>query len=403
MVSRNDADLLSCLRWDAVGDARLAALDGPGWTALLGIVEAGRGEALLTRRIARAGIVPPAAITAALARAAKALALRNMAGTASLLRALAAFERPVLLLKGVDIAQRVYGNLAQRRMGDIDILVRPEDVAACHAALIAGGYTTERPPTAFMLSGDRYMEAQYAAPQPRQLPVELHWRLTAMGLGREIDLDGIWARAQPLTQLGGHARVMAPEDLLLYLCVHIRHHAFDVPLTHLWDIAELMVWAGGGFDWPLVWRRARDWRLVRTLQLVFRQLETTLGVPAPAPPDAPAIPASVRLPDVMANLGLHPDHAGMNYRHVAAVFTAGAPATERAATLWRALFPPRADVAERLGVAPGSWRSVAAYPAHWLAMAWRRRGLIGHWLRRDPKMRQALDQRHTLLAWLDGE
>ncbi len=397
----DDTRLLSCLRWDAVGDARLATLDAGAWTELLSVVEAGLGQALLARRLSRSAIAPPPAVAAALGRATKAMALRNMRGIAALARALAPFDRPVLLLKGVDIAQRVYGNLAQRRMSDIDILVHEQDAPACHAALIAAGYTTERAPGHATLGDRHFKEANYLPPDRGGLPVDLHWRLTGPGFGAKLDLDGIWARSQPSRILGPHSRVMAVEDLLLYLCDHIRHHSFDGPLTQLWDLAEIVEWAGSALDWEVFWQRAAAWHFERTVQLSFSQLERDLGVTVPGARSPAAVTAL--LPTTLANLGLHPSHEGLNYRHIAIVFTASAPLGTRLGLLLRALFPPAEEVGQWLGTAPSRWRIYAAYPRYWLAKIARRGTLIRGWLRRDPAIRGELDRIEALHAWLSAE
>jgi hypothetical protein len=398
-------DLLSCLRWDAAGERRLAALGAAEWRALLAQIEAGHGQALLARRLARSpGILPPAEVTAALDKALRALALRNMRGIGALARCMTPLGRPVLLLKGVDLAQRVYGNVAQRRMGDIDILVRPEDVPAVHAALIAGGYTTTRAPTAETLADAHFKEADYRSPDPAILPLDLHWRLTGPGFGAKLDGDGIWARALPASLFGPGTGVMAPEDLLLYLCDHIRHHSFDGPLTQLWDLAEVIDWAGTGFDWQAFWARAAAWRFERTVQLAFAQLERDLGVAAPAGPDAAPDPAmAALLPSVLAHLGRHPRHEGVNYRHIAVVFTPDAPWRDRAGLLLRAVFAPRAEVAQWAGLPTRSLRAYAAYPGYWYAKISRRGALIRGWLRRDPAIRGELARVESLHAWLDAE
>lgn len=398
--SGTSQDLLACLRWDGRGDTALASLDDAGWTALLAMIEAGRGQALLARRLARAGLTPPPPIAAALARGTRAIALRNMAGIAELARALSGFGRPVLLLKGIDIAQRVYGNLAQRQMSDLDILIQEADAVACHEALTAAGYVTERAPGPATLGDAHFKEADYRHTSGKLLPVDLHWRLTGPGFGAKLDVDGIWARAQPCGLLGGQARVMATEDLLLYLCDHIRHHSFDGPLTQLWDLAEVVEWAGERLDWDLFWQRAAAWRFERTARLAFAQLERDLGVVIPGT-RAPAAVAAL-LPSALANLGRHPPHEGLNYRHIAIVFTANAPLKSRLGLLLRALFPPMSEVAQWSGRPPG-WRSYAAYPAYWLAKISRRGALIRGWLRRDPAIRGELDRIEALHAWLGAE
>ena len=69
---------------------------------------------------------------------------------------------------------------------------------------------------------------------------------------------------------------MSREDLLLYLCAHIRHHTFDTPLTHVWDLAELVAWAGTDFDWDAFWQRAAAWASVLPKQCSWHSANSKL-------------------------------------------------------------------------------------------------------------------------------
>jgi len=196
-ASNADADL-RCLRWDAEGDRRLAALTADDWNRLAVALDGGAGLSLLARRLRRAGVEPPAAIAGRLRAHAMALAARTLQAQAQLATMIAATGRPALLLKGVDLADRLYGNLGHRAMGDIDFLVQPDDALAYHAQLLAAGFEASAAPDAAMRAVSWQHHTLYAPPAgPMRLPFELHWRLEGGEHGDRIDLSAMWDRSLP--------------------------------------------------------------------------------------------------------------------------------------------------------------------------------------------------------------
>lgn len=401
------AALLACLRWDGQGDAALAALSETDWQDLGRLIVAGRGEALLARRLARTGgaVRPPETVALALKARQKVLVRRAFQTTTALVKAVDRAERPVMILKGLDLAHRVYGDFGVRFMCDADVLVRPEHYAALHAALVAEGFTTDTPPTPERHAHPLWSQASYSPPGRDAYPLDLHWRLGKReeGLDDEIDADAIWSRAVPYRGLGRDAfRVMAAEDLLLYLCLHIRHHTYDCPLTHIWDLAEVLEWSHGRFDWDVFWRRAEEWTLTQTVRLAFLQLSQTLGVAAPAGPLGP-LPARAAevLPDVLPNLGRHQNRNRVAEPHVAALFAPAVPRRERLRRLWGRLFPARSEIAARFGVPEGSWRVLPRYAVYWVGQSRLHGHFVLRWLAGDRGLRVQSNRVAALAYWLD--
>jgi len=290
-----DADL-RCLRWDIEGDRLLAALTPGAWDRLAAALDERSGLSLLARRLRRSGIKPPPSIAQRLRAHGMALAARTLQAQAQLAAAIAATGRPALLLKGADIADRLYGNLAHRPMGDIDFLVHADNVLAYHTHLLAAGFSASGAPDAEIQAASWQHHLFYAAPGGgMRLPFELHWRLSKGKHGEAIDLSGIWDRSLPHARFGTDARIMAPEDLFLYLCLHLRHHLFETPLTNIWDIAELIESEAIRLDWPVAWDRAREWQLEETVRITLYLVTTTLGVPTAHLSDWTPDPALARL------------------------------------------------------------------------------------------------------------
>lgn len=141
---------------------------------------------------------------------------RNASHLEQLRRIGAAFQESgfqAIVLKGASLLKTVYPELGARPMGDIDILVRPQDYGRALTCLRSLGYTC--------------CDACLVGPGAR---VDLHQRL----LGEEnvrpdvsafrFPTELLWQEAQP-TEWPGILR-LSPEHQVLHLCVHALKHSF---------------------------------------------------------------------------------------------------------------------------------------------------------------------------------
>lgn len=402
-------DLLRCLRWDQEGDDALSRLDAEGWRALQHAVESGNGRVLLARRLERTQgtISPPPDIVAVLSRAQTRTAKRGFATARFIVDRYDHVRKPIMLLKGIDLAQRVYGSLGARSMSDVDLLVHADDALSYHQAFEAAGFVGDGSPTRERRAEALWSQTCYAAPNRRLYPIDLHWRLGKREalVEENIDTDGIWARAEVYGALGrDRIFVMAREDLLLYLCLHLRHHGFDSPLTQVWDIAEVLAWSKTGFDWDAFWTRAEEWRLTRTVRLAFRQARDTLGVCVPEsfisglPEDIAGL-----LPDVLPNLGRHGNHQRVSETYIADLFAPSIARGARLRRLWARVFPPRREIAARYGLADSAIQVAPAYLAYWWNQASHHGHFVVKWLSGDRDIRAQADRVKRLQEWLEAD
>jgi hypothetical protein len=358
------SDTLRCLRWDAEGDARLRALSPEDWEILADDVEQAAGLHLLARRLQRADVVPPAAIAARLRTHTMAVAARNLEGRAIFAAAVRAVGRPALLLKGVDLAERLYGNLGHRQMGDIDFLVHAADVTAYHEHLSAHGFRASTEPTAELVAASLDHHHFYTPTAgTNRLPFELHWRLSSARYDTGIGLDTIWSRALPHPGFAPDAWIMAPDDLFLYLCLHLKHHTFEAPLTHLWDLAELIEAPALALDWDAIWERARSWELTEAVRISLHLVTRTLGVStghiSAWRPNAILV---ALLPDPLVLLGRHSRLIAFTDARLGRVLSRSASWRERGLALAVGLVPSRLEVRTRYGTPDqGIARDIGSY------------------------------------------
>jgi hypothetical protein len=190
----------------------------------------------------------------------------------SLLGEFAAHKIEVILLKGPSLAERIYGAAPLRISRDLDLLVRKSDYPAAEALLAGLGFL----PAGRSDDYHRQWRRETAT-------VELHFDIENP-LAIDFHLPSAWAAARPGVFQGQPCLHLAPEDELLYLCIHGVRHRFE-RLSLILDLTlALEVFAGSS----LILRKqtAGLARLVLLGIFMARQLHpgcaTYLEVPAPA-------------------------------------------------------------------------------------------------------------------------
>ncbi len=199
---------------------------------------------------------------------------------------------PVILLKGMHLSNQIYTDPATRPMMDIDLLVRREDLAATVRVVEALGYSQDPGVLPFPVKPWKHAreDCHHLSPffHPAGPPIEIHHDLEVPAVMPDIDLDGVWQRAQPLAVGGTGALALAPEDALLHLCLHAAaHHEFGLKLLNLADIPRALDRWRDRIDWPAFWNRARQWGAERSAIITLAMVADRLGCTLP---DAAARP-----------------------------------------------------------------------------------------------------------------
>jgi hypothetical protein len=168
--------------------------------------------------------------------------------------------------KGPAIAVKLYGNLALRQFGDLDILVRESDVWRASELIEARGFTPhfnipETKRTAFL----RLSYVQLFRRDAGRTLIELHWSIAPRFFGVKFDASAFWKRLEPLSIQGASTFSPCAQDLLLMLCVHGAKDCWE-RLEWVAAIAELLR-RTQDLDWERVWRQAHEMRCRRMLEL----------------------------------------------------------------------------------------------------------------------------------------
>lgn len=192
---------------------------------------------------------------------------------------------PVVALKGLHLLSLVYGHLARRATGDIDLLVPAKDLASAGAAVHALGY---QPLSPYRISHDSMPYAWHHLPRfvkSGASDVEIHWHIVDpswVDTTLSPDINELWDRSVSARVAGVDVQVLAPEDLLLHLCIHATYgHLCEFAARPWCDIAQTITRYSGSLSWQEVTSRATRWRCRRGTYLALRLARDLVGAAVP--------------------------------------------------------------------------------------------------------------------------
>jgi hypothetical protein len=257
--------------------ASTTALDGEGWTALLTMARAEQLAGTLAWRLA--GLRLPAEVQEWLAdaQAGAVQARRKALWEAEMARrVLAPLGTPVVLLKGT--AYAAVGLMAGqgRQIGDLDLLVPRDQLAAVERALLGGGWEWVKP-NAY---DDHYYRTWMHELPPlihreRDRMIDVHHTILPPTARPSPDAAALIASAEPL---GNGLSVLSPADMVVHAAAHLLADG-DLAggLRNLWDVHCLLTEFGtDGFA-----ERAEHHDLLSQVMRAGRQAHALFGTEVP--------------------------------------------------------------------------------------------------------------------------
>jgi hypothetical protein len=202
---------------------------------------------------------------------------------------LSALGIEVMPYKGPALAEVLYGDVAMRQSGDIDLLIRPQDFPRVRNAASELGYTphlalSEKEERAYLKSG--YECAFDGAAGPNLL--EVQWAIQPRFYAVDLDMDALFQRGMTVSVAGQQMKTPCSEDLFLILAVHAAKHVWG-RLVWLCDLAQLMTFPT--LKWDVVGSQAKKLGVARILRVTVHLANHLLGATIPAaahenlPPD----------------------------------------------------------------------------------------------------------------------
>lgn len=260
------------------------ALDAGGWAELANLaIERHRVAPVIAHRLRGAG--PPKAVAEKVQAEARQNAMATLRQIEELRQMLSAFRAagvdPVIL-KGIPLAERLYGAAGNRHARDIDLLVSPADLGGAAQVLRDLGY---EPAPVYRLRG-RLVDTAALREECYDLEflhrttgssVELHWRTNRFCGWPDIAGDPALTRVTGTSV--GEIRVPTDAADLIFLSNHGGMHAW-ARLKWLADIARLAERMGtSGLEEGM--ELAEKMRATRPVSLALRVSHRLLGSPLP--------------------------------------------------------------------------------------------------------------------------
>ncbi len=153
-----------------------------------------------------------------------------------------------IVLKGAALGETLYKNIALRPIEDIDLLVKRFDFPTAKAAFRKWGYNMREkifPSKMHQIIAnerhkpfEKYESELHFFDMQNRFFFDVHWNLLIVcdsGIADAIQMDttGLWERAKyaDLGNIGAY--VMSFEDMLIYLCLHLRERHFEKARSRL--------------------------------------------------------------------------------------------------------------------------------------------------------------------------
>ncbi len=188
---------------------------------------------------------------------------RNIRIFEELAALLRVFKNPVIVLKGAALLSSVYEGFGLRMLGDVDILVKPEDVSKIDKVLSQSGYQSDYTPSSCHVTN--YLNSLVYGKKGSPLLLHLHWHLVNNALPNyiyteKINMEKLWREAIPLKVRQADVLCLAPHHQLLHLSEHAMKHSYNT-LIHVWDIQQVINRWKKELDWEKLCREAEEFQL----------------------------------------------------------------------------------------------------------------------------------------------
>lgn len=191
-----------------------------------------------------------------------------------------------LFFKGITLSQQLYGDIARRSPGDIDLLVAPDQFGAALSLLIERDYRlNDHRIAADSQNLYRVPVRDLGLRHPSGYQLELHRRLTQDHSLLPYDFDTLWQNRCSIPGLPGTVQTLGHLHLALYLLVHGAEHGW----TRLRWLSDLPPFFEDPAHAARIWQEADKLHLTPALTEALTLCNMLIAAPPPA-----SVPATVR-------------------------------------------------------------------------------------------------------------
>jgi hypothetical protein len=257
---------------------RLSA-DGLDWNVFLALVRRHQVPGLAQLALARAGagLLPPnvAGDLKGLAQSASRRALQSAAELVRLCTAFEAKSIAIVPLKGVILSWQLFGDPGTRYAGDLDVMIRPDDLGRADVLLCAIGYVCSVPTSGLRLLRTHSYECTYRHGSTGH-SIDVHWGNELWTAGQTAEL---WDHCETREWGGAGIRHLNGDALLLFLCDHGTKHRWSL-IKWLGDVAMLLA-VPRAAPWGDLFALAARWDLEQPLAEAALLVHSLYGAELP--------------------------------------------------------------------------------------------------------------------------
>lgn len=188
-------------------------------------------------------------------------------------------EIPIIPYKGTALSQQIYGDIGLRISSDIDIIVRRQDAFRAKALLISRGYTPEICLTPDQDNKFIQVRCEYDLHHQHRTTLDIHWQFIPYYYLDPFEEREIWSGLKVISLEGQDISVLAPEMLIVGLCIHGAKHQWK-ELKQIGDIAGIIA-SDKNINWELILKIAREKRIERIISLGLRLAEELMKADLP--------------------------------------------------------------------------------------------------------------------------
>jgi len=210
---------------------------------------------------------------------------RNMKVFARLREVFAVFRDhriDVIALKGAALAELAYPQIGLRTMGDIDLLVRKDDLARVEAIMEDMGFQADESYRAKEWYHAKHHHLVPYVSGDGILKLDIHHDITTVDSCIRVPVESLWSHAQTVRISTMGCLTLSWEHMLLHLALHIAdQNCFLGDLRGLCDVAEIVKRFPGDIDWDELERVAQAWGCVKQLFFVLALAHDVVGAAVP--------------------------------------------------------------------------------------------------------------------------
>jgi putative nucleotidyltransferase-like protein len=283
---------------------------------------------------------------------------RNMYLYAELRRILERFSDKgldVIVLKGAALAEIVYGDIALRQMGDIDLLVRKEELAYAEEIMSSLNYSTYMDSKSQQFYRQNHFHLSPYVHRDKSIMVEIHHHIINHPF--HINIDKWWERARETEIADCKALSPSPEDMLLHLCLHLFNHGYNKSLLRgICDISETLRYYEDGLNWTRIRDEVSEYGINKLAYSILYLVKRFYRIDSKLPEwlESSQIPIDLRLVSFIEKLVFIEDGISSSLPSPLVQFLATDKFVDKLKILLAKIFPSREVISDRYSVSPSS-------------------------------------------------